>query len=193
MGSQTRLVNFFSRVKSRLVHTLSLSTNDNPKQVPPCPGISGAQDERIPDYLKRTSETGGGSRSVVKIALDLYQKTYAQLSTNRKDIVDETQRIERTWVNDHRKLRIFSTTCTNVACWSSENTFIPCQKCRSLLRDSRLCSVLNKPTPEERNFRHLNQRFQNHLEGLQYARVKGLKQLIESAVRTVKLILEKIT
>ncbi len=116
------------------VHTLSASTK--PKRPLPCPGLSAVQDMRIPTYLKRTSVSGGGARSITIIAKELFSKPFRKLASQRKDIVLDTQRHEQAWTNDHQKLRVFSSCCTNVAHQSDHDKVKPCHSCCALLKST---------------------------------------------------------
>ena len=149
----------------------------------PCPGLTGANHKRIPIYLDRSSTHGGGSRSIVDIANDLFGETYRTLSDDLKDLVLETQRTEHTWINDLEKCRIFSRKCTSIASGTKNGTLSPCLNCLTLLKsDERLRYVLKKPVPHEKNFKFINFRFRNRKAGLQYAHIKGFHKLLEEAV-----------
>ncbi|KAF8687978.1 hypothetical protein AX14_003566 [Amanita brunnescens Koide BX004] len=147
----------------------------------PCPGLSAAQDEKIPIYLRRTSVLGGGARSVTVIAQALFSKPFSKLSSHQKDDVLDTQRHEQAWNNDHQKLRIFSSDCTNIAHSSDNDKTKPCHSCRGLLKNPRFYSAINRPTPNEINYKYVNYRFRNRLLGEQFARIQGLKNLMDSA------------
>ena len=164
------------------VHTPTSVSSTKPKHPPPCPGLSVAQDERIPIYLKRTSVSGGGARSISIIAVELFSKPFRKLSSQNKDIVLDTQRHELAWTNHHQKLRVFSSCCTNVAHQSDRDQVKPCHSCCALLKSTRFRSAINKPTPSDNNFKYINHRFRNQVLGEQFARVKGLKNLLDSAV-----------
>lgn len=56
---------------------------------------------------------------------------------------------------------------------------LPCLECDRVLHDSRFRRILKKPTPADENYKYTNQLFRNQLLGKQYARVKGLKTIIE--------------
>lgn len=56
---------------------------------------------------------------------------------------------------------------------------LPCLECDDVLHDSRFHRILNKPTPADENYKYTNKAFRNRLLGEQYARVKGLKPIIE--------------
>jgi hypothetical protein len=159
------------------------STSNEQSHTSPCPGLTGANHKRIPIYLDRSSTRGGGSRSIVDIADNLFGKTYRTLSDEQKDLVLETQKTEHTWVNDLEKCRIFSLKCTKIVSATKDGNLSPCLNCLTLLKsDERLRYVLKKPIPHEKNFKFINFRFRNRRAGLQYACIKGFHKLLEEAV-----------
>jgi DNA gyrase/topoisomerase IV subunit A len=153
--------------------------------------LTGSNHKRIPIYLDRSSTRGGGSRSIVNIANDLFGQTYHTLSDDQKDLVLETQRTEHTWMNDLEKGRIFSLKCTKITSGTKDGTPSPCLNCLMLLKsDERLRYVLKKPVPHEKNFKFINFRFRNRKAGLQYARIKGFDKLLEEAVSHYSILFQ---
>ena len=57
----------------------------------PCLGITASHDERVPKFITRTGADGGGARSVTKIANELFNKAYGELSERKKSHVDTAQ------------------------------------------------------------------------------------------------------
>lgn len=153
----------------------------------PCPGLTVCDDQRIPLYLKRSSAAGGGGRSVAKIAGEIFSNSFTQLSRTRKTHVLLQQAHEQRWRNDHQGMRVFSTTCATTCNGHSKSDArpLPCQACASLLKLHRFQTILNKPTPANENYKYINTRFRNPLIGEQYAKVKGLKELLDAAVSSL--------
>jgi hypothetical protein len=149
----------------------------------PCQGLSEVDNELIPVYLRRSTATGGGARSVTMIALERFRKKFRRLSKKEKDVVDDIQQLEHQWRNDHANLRIFATTCERWIEKDWTDRLRHCKKCHLLLSNGKFKVMLRKPVPEDENFIYVNKRFRNSVLGEQYARAKGLKNVIESAVR----------
>ena len=107
----------------------------------PCWGLSEVDNELIPVYLRRSTATGGGARSVTVIALEQFRKKFRRLSKKEKDVVDDIQQLEHQWWNDHANLRIFTTICER---WIKMDLTNHLQHCKSAIcycpmANSRLC------------------------------------------------------
>lgn len=152
----------------------------------PCPGITKTNNQRILVYLGRTGALGGGGRSVTAIAMEKFGKAFIMLELKQKKEVLDTQAHEHQWRNDHKHLRVFSISCShNVNVDSSSLDHIPpCGPCFSLLSNNSFKRALNIPIPLDENYIHVNYRFRNQHLGHLYARMKGLKELIEVEVPT---------
>lgn len=57
----------------------------------PCLGITASHDQRVSRLINRTGAEGGGARSVTKIANELFNKSYGELSERKKSQVDAAQ------------------------------------------------------------------------------------------------------
>jgi hypothetical protein len=159
-------------------------TSQIEKELLPCPGLAEADDERIPIYLRRSCAAGGGAQSLATIAGSKYDKLFSKLGEKERDVVLDIQVHDWKWRNDHAKLRIFSTRCNKVSTEHKENQRpLPCSQCLALLSLRPFMVLLNKPVPAEENYIYVNTRFRNHILGENYAKVKGLKQIFETAVR----------
>ena len=150
-----------------------------PTEKVPCQGLTEADHNLIPIYLKRSTAKGGGARSVTAIALERFQKKFRKLPKKDKDIVDNIQQLEHQWRNNHLNLRVFSTACEH---WINNHGLQHCKKCHLLLSNNKFIIMLRKPTPTDENFIYVNRRFRDSILGEQYVRTKGLKNLVESAV-----------
>ncbi|KAJ7205209.1 hypothetical protein GGX14DRAFT_368089 [Mycena pura] len=146
-----------------------------------CPGLREQHDPKIKAYLRRTSTSGSGTRSVTTIAETVFGTFYRLLSPSQKDQVDDLQRAEHTWRNDHQSQQVRALDCTGIAGGADRNKVAkPCAACNTVLRSERFKAVLRKPLPDDDNYKHVNARFRNDLVGEQYLRAKGLQQLIEA-------------
>lgn len=155
---------------------------EGPIEEDPCCGLSEVDHKLIPVYLRRTSVMGGGARSISKISLERFRKKFRRLTRKQKDVVDDVQRLEHQWRNDHTNLRIFSTACKHWIHKTESNPSSHCSECHSLLSNNQFKIALWKPVPTDENYIYVNRRFQHSILGKQYARTKGLKNLIERAV-----------
>ena len=131
-----------------------------PAKLEPCPGLSKADDAQIPVYLKRTAVNGGGSRSVTKIATELFAKPFRKLSKQRKTKVRLMQNHEQQWRNDHFMLHVFATTCTTTCNgYDPDGRVRPCHSCQSLLKLHAFQTRINVLLPEDENYKYVNKQF----------------------------------
>ncbi|KAG2152842.1 hypothetical protein DEU56DRAFT_977227 [Suillus clintonianus] len=123
----------------------------------PCPGISSQVEPLIENYLYRSAVPGGGSKSVVEIANELFSKTFGKLSKMRKQIVMDKQSQGWKWKNDHQRIRVYSTQCEKVV------------------------KTIKRPIPKDKNFIHINHRFRSAALAMIYARTIGVREILETA------------
>ena len=184
-GGSATLFQMASRGKWNVTVKVSQATASEERlEDMPCRGLSEVDHKLIPEYLRRTAAKGGGSRSIAKIAMEKYGKTFSLLAQNQKKVVDDLQVHEQQWRNDHAKLRVFSTSCkrsTHIRNSNDSEPF-PCTGCQALLNNNQFKISLRKPMPESKNYKFINRRHQEPLLGELYARTKGLQDLIESSV-----------
>ncbi|KAF9061584.1 hypothetical protein BDP27DRAFT_1182177, partial [Rhodocollybia butyracea] len=141
--------------------------------------------------LHRSSALGGGSRSVVQIAKEIFNSSFRHLNKNQKKQVYDSQDSEQTWRNNHRCMNCRSTSCLQVSVdVTPTGRILPCSECQKVLSSKHFRSVLNHKAVNPENYKHVNERFRNTLLAHQWAEAKGLKELIESAVRLCILINE---
>ena len=186
-GMPTLLKMGFESVKavgSRLIEKKPIESTDgthcDDHQSIPCPGITEANDPRVPTYLRRTSALGGGARSVKVIAGEVYNKLFSILGKAAKQDVLDRQQHEHKWQNDHHNLRVFAVACERTL--PPHKVLVPCNECMRVLSSKAFKHALQKPLPEEKNYIYTNHRFRSPLLGQIYARSIGLKELIENPV-----------
>lgn len=148
----------------------------------PCPGLQDVDHKLVPVYLRRTGAMGGGARSVIVIAKESFGQLFSSLSKKEQVVVKDSQAHEHQWRNDHRNLRVFATKCKQTVLSPSTGRRLPCFECISLLSNHRFTAILQKKTPTEENAIYTNRQWQNQIIGEHYARIKGLKDIIETAV-----------
>ena len=169
--------------EKKSVENVDKRTHSGDHQSIPCPGISEANDPRVPSYLRRTSALGGGARSVKVIAGEIYNKLFTVLEKKAKQDVLDRQQHEHKWKNDHNNLRVFAVACKRtVAVTRALKVPLPCSECTRVLSSKSFKTALQKPSPEDKNYIYTNHRFRSPLLGQIYARSIGLKELIENPV-----------
>ncbi|KAJ7219936.1 hypothetical protein GGX14DRAFT_559755 [Mycena pura] len=147
------------------------SVNAKPKvsKVPktvngPCPRLSIAYNSLCGVYLERSGAVGGGARALGKYVKDIFgDKTTAELTKTEKELAYAAQHHNHTWRNDFTPGIMAS--------------FAPCTSCLLLFTSKSYQAVINKPLPENGNFKFTPKRSQNEHLGMQFARYKGLEQL----------------
>ena len=63
----------------------------------PCPGLTEADDGRIPPYLYRTSALSGGGQSIMAIAKEHFGRSFRDLIAEEKDKGVDVQRLGHKW------------------------------------------------------------------------------------------------
>lgn len=176
----------FQKLSAKVTHSLMRPKRDTPSTIPtnfPCPGITEADNPKVAVYLRRSSALGGGARSIIRIAKDIFGSPFKSLSAEQKNQVIDKQDSEHTWKNNHRRMNCRSTSCLQVSINVTESgRILPCSNCREFFRSKPFHAVLNRKPPNSKGLRHVNERFQNRLLAHQWSEAKGLRELVESAV-----------
>ena len=184
-GGMKTLDNFFS--KPRTVSKNS-ELSSKPSITFPCPGLQEVSYPNILEYLERTGAHGGGSPSVSFLAVELFGKKYRNLSKSRKQQVKIAQRHEWRWHNHHTEGTVYSTKCTKEANTSSSSSsstsnsdpqLLPCKNCSALFKLKAFKNVLQKPRPDDKNYRYNNIEYKNEKLASLFGRCTGLREIIE--------------
>ncbi|KAK1222121.1 hypothetical protein PQX77_015048 [Marasmius sp. AFHP31] len=146
----------------------------------PCPGWTDADDSRTSRYLFRSGARGGGAPSLYKIAKNLYQKPFSDISTTKRKHCLDVQEHALVWLNQHAHLRIFHHNCLKEVSNNRSGRILPCFNCLSLRKNRRFQAVLRRKTPLEQNIRFTNFRWRNELIGHLHLKTVGMKDLIEA-------------
>jgi hypothetical protein len=151
----------------------------------PCLGITASHDERVPKFITRTGADGGGARSITKIAEELFNKAYGELSERKKSQVDTAQMHEWSFHFDRLRMAIHSSKCKKlVAAPKLNDGTHTCRECLDMHNsDQRLKSGLQKPMPNPENFKYLNEQYQGKSTAERYAKTQGLLEIILDKVR----------
>ncbi|TEB35305.1 hypothetical protein FA13DRAFT_1609239, partial [Coprinellus micaceus] len=119
-----------------------------------CPGLTVADDPKIPSYLGHTAAIGGGARAVWKIAKEKFKRLCSGLKKKEKKVVLNTQYHERTWKNDHANLRVFSMVCEKEVQVQDDKRPPPCAECKTVLKSKAFRNILRKKPPKDENYKH---------------------------------------
>ncbi|KAF9034205.1 hypothetical protein BDZ89DRAFT_1111113 [Hymenopellis radicata] len=146
----------------------------------PCPGLTTADHKLLDQYLERTAAPGGGGKSLSALTLARFGCTYAELNDEQKDEINLAQNRSHTWINYHELHRVFASDCLKSVPNRSPDRPLPCQRCTAVLNDRAFKNALRRKPTTEDNYNHTNFRFRNPVLGKIYARVRGLKDIIEA-------------
>jgi hypothetical protein len=146
----TTLNSFVVKGPARRIEAKKVEALVPPRMVDyPCLGITASLDERVPKFITRTGADGGGARSVTKIADELFNKAYSELSERKKSQVDTAQMHEWSFRFDRLHMAIHSSKCKKVvAAPEVDDGPHTCRECLDMHNsDPRLKSGLQKPMP----------------------------------------------
>lgn len=89
------------------------------------------------------------------------------------------------WRNNHRRMNCRSTSCRQFSVEvTSAGRVLPCPQCQNVSASREFQNALNHKVPSNpKKMKHVNERFRNTLLAHQWADAKGLRELVESAVR----------
>lgn len=158
-----------------------------PPPTEPCPGINKQDNQLILAYLRRTSALGGGGQSVTKIAGRRYGKLFSKLSMHRQVQVLDAQTHQHKWRNHHEQHRIFSTRCKREV-KGQIGKILPCSRCIGLLSNNQFKRALRVPIPHDNRYIYVNMRYRNKTLGHLYARIIGLRAIVEAGVCPIYFI-----
>lgn len=147
----------------------------------PCRGVSDMDNPLVDRYLKRTGAGGGGGRSIHAISRERFKKEFKYLTPAEKEVVQVAQRAEWAWRNDHLNLRVHAMNCE---CFTSSTSLATslCTKCKHLLVLKAFTDAIRKKMPLDENLKYTNVQYTNPILGHLYAKVKGLRAIIEHKV-----------
>ena len=176
----TSLTGFFKASTEKTTKTVEVSAAFHP-----CSGITEQNDAHVPTFIRRTGANGGGTCSVTAIAMEVFGRSYGSLSSQEKLHVDKMQMHEWSFRFDRRQLAVYSTTCEKMISIQDDTKAGPhtCETCLTLCsKDQRFKSGLRVTTPDDGNYRHLNEKYQGKSDGERYAKTQGLQTLFEDKV-----------
>lgn len=150
-----------------------------------CPGLSYAQDPRIPRYLARTPVPSGGAprREVLRLqVLHEYARTRNRNKLSPKQIQSRVLAQERSqarWLNYHANGVVTSAKCQKKGKLSPSGEVLPCSDCNKILRLKIFKNALRKPAPAPRNAKFTPWSYWNPVAGEAYLRHEDVQELME--------------
>lgn len=147
----------------------------------PCRGVSDVDNLLVDRYLRRTGAGGGGGRGIHVISRDRFKKEFKYLTRAQKEVVQATQRAEWVWRNNHQSLRVHAINCERFTSSCSIASSL-CTKCKQLLSLHAFTVAIQKKVPLDKNLKYINKQYLNPVLAHLYAKVKGLRAIIEHPV-----------
>jgi len=151
----------------------------------PCRGVSDMDNPLIDRYLKRTGAGGGGGRSIHVISRERFNEEFKYLTSTQKEVVQVAQRAGWAWRNDHLNLRVYAMNCERFTSSPSLVSSL-CTKCKDLLVPKVFVHAIRKKIPLDENLKYTNAQYINPILGHLYAKVKGLRAIIEHEVSSAQ-------
>lgn len=129
----------------------------------PCPGITGKDDSRIAQYVKRTSVNSAGGEDIHEIAKQLFQDLFKNLTSDKKDIVRQRQMQTHSWSVDRMRKSIHTigkSPCSGNAWQAKDGTLGPCAQCLALLPLRAFRNAIAREPPKDKNRLYIPHKFQ---------------------------------
>ncbi len=146
----------------------------------PCPGITPQDSKQLEAYLDRTAAVGGGGKSISHLALVRFGCKFSELTPEQKDQILVDQIKTHTWSNYHKHRRVFAVNCQKTVPDHSPKHSPACTNCRAVLNSKKFQTALRRQGPDDENYSRTNFMWRNPVLGKIYARVVGLKEIIEA-------------
>lgn len=157
----------------------------------PCPGLTASDDSRIKQILERTAHSGGGSRADWKVSKTRFEGAYySELPDEKKKVVNSIRHHERAWNNVHGAMAVFAVDCEALVSSTNQTQdgrVRPCGACVALFSNPRFKAALKHPQAKPENYKYTNHRFRVPVLGHIYAKVIGVKEIVDAAVRFIPL------
>ncbi|KAG6864122.1 hypothetical protein C0991_012300 [Blastosporella zonata] len=145
----------------------------------PCRGLGSKHHADVEKYLQRLLWGGGGGTAVGALRRKCYPgKEKADLTKEEDGLLEAEQKHTWRWRNDHKQRRVFSTSCKKVG----PNGL--CSECGGVLRLKQFQTAIWREIPSDENAKYVPRRYQCIALGKLYAKIKGLKALIENSDAT---------
>ncbi|KAJ8694295.1 Methionine--tRNA ligase, mitochondrial [Pleurotus ostreatus] len=182
-GSRLHIQSINGFFKFNLDRSASVPKVDNFVERP-CPGLTEANDSRIPIYTSRTEVRYAGGTSRPLLASQHFGKTVPSLSKQEKDELDLHYRSSCEWELDHDEARVFSCKCLKlVQCKSDTNELQACAECLCILKLHKFLVAIAKPVTPDDTRKYIPFRYQSIVTGKMYAKNKGLGRFVKDTIR----------
>ncbi|KAF7312426.1 hypothetical protein MIND_00256100 [Mycena indigotica] len=146
----------------------------------PCPGLTCESNPKIARYLMRTSASGGGAPSRLRIALDLFETRWISLNKEQQRMVLRRENSLQQWKNSHSLGSVFSGSCLRNVDTADNSLVKPCLPCNELRRLHTFQVAINRPMPQERDMKHVPKTYRSPELGALYLKYHGLRELMEN-------------
>jgi hypothetical protein len=146
----------------------------------PCPGLTKKDDERIAQYVQRSSVNCAGGKNIHAIALELFSDEYKKLSARKKDIVRQKQAQTHSWSVDRMRKSVRAIgerPCEGNAQKTRDGILHPCNQCKALLSLHAFSNAISREPPKDANRVYIPHTFQPAEVGKFYG--MGLNNLID--------------
>jgi len=154
-----------------------------------CRGITTSVSPRVKKYLARTGSRGGGGMSVIRLAQEMFGKTFSKHKVGRKVDVKEAQYRSHTWRNDHFGQCVYAVKCLPLEGLTLHKGMTLCPPCAEVLCSRSFRKAIAKPRPSIKNYVFLNKEYQNEELGTVFVHTKGLAELFDVKVNNNPMIL----
>ncbi|THH05194.1 hypothetical protein EW146_g9969 [Bondarzewia mesenterica] len=164
----------------RAVHRTAKAMVDRP-----CAGLQASYYPKVARYLERSPAPGGGGPSLTTLTEHLYPSatSFASLSSEKKETVRATQRLQHKWHNHRDLQRVISASCSKFVTVPKDASSAPvCQDCLGLLGDKNFKVAVSLPVPDAENFKFTPKiaMLSDEQAAERWSRATGLKPLIEA-------------
>ena len=148
-----------------------------------CPGCGFAQDERIPQMLRRTVVScGGGPRRDVlrrQVEDDMKQNDFKLTAKQIELRVLTAERAQAQWINHHSTVTVSSPNCEKFGQVSPTGAVLPCVACQNVLKLKLFRNALRKNAPEKGMAKYTPNVYRNDIIAEAALRHKDVQELLE--------------
>ncbi|KAF7334369.1 hypothetical protein MSAN_02376400 [Mycena sanguinolenta] len=160
----------------------------NPPPAPtvkrPCPGLTADFDEKVGDYLDKTTSSGGGAHLVNHYSGQIFKKDFTDLTQKEKDTVYTARVHDYSWLNDTSPGVMACFAAGSNACLKTvdvdpnASAVPPCANCKLLLTLKAFKTAINREAANPSNLKYVPHVNRNPHAGMLFAKFKGLEALL---------------
>ncbi|KAJ6504529.1 hypothetical protein DFH09DRAFT_943717 [Mycena vulgaris] len=145
----------------------------------PCPGLTRESDTEIATYIARTSVTGGGAPSRVRLAMDLFAVKYSDLEASQQRMILRREVTLQKWKIGRSVGAVFSASCLRDVPTPDGAEPQPCTECQNLYKLHGFKVAIHRPMPAEIAMKYVPVAYRDKELGTLYLRYQGVRDLIE--------------